>query len=222
MVRVLLVEDDVDIASPLLRALKREDYEVTHVINGRDALRAAENCEVVILDLGLPGIDGLDVCRQIRANGLSVPIIVLSARAEELDLVIGLDAGADDYVSKPFRTSELLARIRASLRRNAVASVLSFSNITIETATHIAYYLDEILILTPKEYELLAILVKNAPNVVSRELILKDVWQTDWFGASKTIDMHISTLRKKLEAAGAHKDIISTVRGVGFRCAKEL
>ncbi|MEY2634624.1 MAG: hypothetical protein RIS75_564 [Actinomycetota bacterium] len=221
MVRVLLVEDDVDIAGPLLRALKREDYEVVHVINGKDAVRAAQNCEVVILDLGLPGLDGLDVCRQLRSTGSTVPIIVLSARAEELDLIIGLDAGADDYVTKPFRTSELLARIRAAIRRSAVATVLSFDDLTVDTATHVAHYGDELLILTPKEYELLVMLVKHAPHVVTREQILKDVWQTDWFGASKTIDMHISTLRKKLEVAGSHKDLIATVRGVGFRCAKE-
>ena len=217
MVRVLLVEDDVDISAPLIRALKREQYEITHVINGREAAKASEGCDVVVLDLGLPGMDGLDVCRMIRASGSAVPIIVLSARAEELDLVIGLDAGADDYMTKPFRTSELLARIRANLRRSAVASVFVVSELTIDTATREVHCGDELLVLTPKEYEVLVLLVRNSPNVVTREQMLREVWQTDWYGASKTIDMHISTLRKKLEAAGTKRDVISTVRGVGFR-----
>ncbi|MEY3278534.1 MAG: hypothetical protein RLZZ426_1020 [Actinomycetota bacterium] len=217
MVRVLLVEDDVDISAPLIRALLREDYEISHVINGREAAKASEDCDLVVLDLGLPGMDGLDVCRMIRASGSTIPIIVLSARAEELDLVIGLDAGADDYVTKPFRTSELLARIRATLRRSAVASVLVANKLTIDTATHEVHFGDERIVLTPKEYEVLVLLVRNSPNVVTREHMLRDVWQTDWYGASKTIDMHISTLRKKLEASGANKDLISTVRGVGFR-----
>ena len=217
MARILLVEDDVDISAPLIRALNREGHEVSHVINGLDAPRASESCDVVILDLGLPGMDGLDVCRHIRASGNTVPIIFLSARAEELDLVLGLDAGADDYVTKPFRTSELLARIRAALRRSSIANVLVVSKLTIDTASHEVHFGDVQLVLTPKEYEVLLLLVRNSPNVVTRERMLREVWRTDWYGASKTVDMHISTLRKKLEISGANKDMISTVRSVGFR-----
>jgi DNA-binding response OmpR family regulator len=214
---VLLVEDDVAIATPLVRALQREHHEVAHVIDGRDVQKFSDQADVIILDLGLPGMDGLDICRALRKDGYRTPIIILSARVEEVDLIIGLDAGADDYVTKPFRTSELMARIRAVMRRMNTPEVLTVGALVVDSTTRMASFQDRPLTLTPKEFELLEMLAKHAPGLVTRETILKEVWQTDWFGASKTVDMHISTLRKKLIEAGARKELIVTVRGSGFR-----
>ncbi len=221
MARVLLVEDDEAIAAPLVRALEREKHEVTLVLNGLEVAQLATDADVIILDLGLPGKDGLNVCRELRAAESDVPIVMLSARAEEIDLIIGLDAGADDYVTKPFRTSELMARVRAALRRRAgTSSVLTIGELTVDTGTREAIFAGELLPLTPKEFDLLAAAAQQFPNVISRDQLLKAVWQTEWLGASKTIDMHISTLRRKLTDAGASKDLIATVRGSGFRLTK--
>jgi DNA-binding response OmpR family regulator len=137
---ILLAEDDVDIATPLIRALQREGHEVKHVIDGRDAEKFSEAADMLILDLGLPGRDGLDVCRNLRAAGHTLPILMLSARADELDLVIGLDAGADDYVAKPFRASELMARIRAALRRSETPQILTLGQLVLEPETRKAFF----------------------------------------------------------------------------------
>lgn len=220
MARVLLVEDDHAIAAPLVRALEREKHEVRLVEDGRQVASLVPEADVIILDLGLPGKDGLDVCREVRATEADIPIVMLSARAEEIDLIIGLDAGADDYVTKPFRTSELMARIRAALRRGVSNNAIHVGEITVDIGTREAAYAGEPLQLTPKEFDLLVAMAQQAPNVISRDQLLKSVWQTDWLGASKTIDMHISTLRRKLTDAGAPKDLIATVRGSGFRIAK--
>lgn len=220
MAKILLAEDDVDIATPLTRALQREGHEVQHVIDGRDAEKFAGTADMLILDLGLPGRDGLEVCRNLRAQGNLLPILMLSARADELDLVIGLDAGADDYVAKPFRSAELMARIRAGLRRLDKPNSITLGHLVLETEERRVFCGDQELALTPKEYELLFLLASKSPAVVSREEILREVWQTDWFGAQKTVDMHISTIRKKLQAAGANRDVISTVRGIGFRATR--
>lgn len=220
MAKVLLVEDDEAISTPLVRALEREKHEVTLVEDGRHVAALAPAADVIILDLGLPGKDGLDVCREVRSAESDVPIVMLSARAEEIDLIIGLDAGADDYVTKPFRTSELMARVRAALRRSAAATSLSLGDLVADAGTREASYSGEVLPLTPKEFDLLMAMMVQAPNVISRDQLLKSVWQTDWLGASKTIDMHISTLRRKLSDAGAPKELIATVRGSGFRITK--
>lgn len=220
MAKILLAEDDVDIATPLTRALQREGHDVLHVVDGRDAEKFADAADMLILDLGLPGKDGLDVCRNLRAHGNLLPILMLSARADELDLVIGLDAGADDYVAKPFRSAELMARIRAGLRRLEKPNAITLGHLVLETDERRVYFGDTEILLTPKEYELLLLLASKSPAVVSREEILRVVWQTDWFGAQKTVDMHISTIRKKLQAAGANRDVISTVRGIGFRATR--
>jgi DNA-binding response OmpR family regulator len=216
-----LVEDDEAIASPLVRALQREKHEVTLVDNGLAVSALAEGTDVIILDLGLPGKDGLNVCRELRAAKIDVPIVMLSARAEEIDLIIGLDAGADDYVTKPFRTSELMARVRAALRRrSAPGTSITVGDLTVDAGIRAASYAGEVLALTPKEFDLLFAMAQHFPNIISRDQLLKEVWQTDWIGASKTIDMHISTLRRKLAEAGANKDVIATVRGSGFRLTK--
>ena len=220
MARVLLVEDDEAIAAPLVRALQREKHEVEHLVDGRDVMNHIEDSDIVILDLGLPGKDGLNVCRELRASKSDIPIVMLSARAEEIDLIIGLDAGADDYVTKPFRTSELMARLRATLRRTTSTSLITLGELTIDGGTREAYISNKLLPLTPKEFDLLFVMAQQAPNIVSRDHLLRTVWQTDWLGATKTVDMHISTLRRKLVDAGANKEMIATVRGSGFRIAK--
>jgi DNA-binding response OmpR family regulator len=218
--KILLAEDDVDIATSLIRALQREGHEIKHVVDGRDAEKFADGSDMLILDLGLPGRDGLDVCRNLRASGFTSPILMLSARADELDLVIGLDAGADDYVAKPFRAAELMARIRAALRRADTPQVLTLGQLMLEPDTRKAFFGETEIIFTPKEFDLIVLLAAKSPAVVSREEILRAVWQTDWFGAQKTVDMHISSIRKKLSSVGAQREVISTVRGIGFRATR--
>lgn len=220
MAKILLAEDDPGIAEPLVRALQREGYEVDHVTDGLAVEAAIAGCDLLVLDLGLPKRDGLDVCRQLRAHDPDLPIIILSARADVLDLIIGLDAGADDYVTKPFRTSELQARIRAALRRRQKPTLQAVGQLVLDPTTHEVTFAERPIGLTPKEFALLEQLMRKSPAVVSREELLKEVWETDWQGASKTIDMHISTLRRKLTEAGARRDLITTVRGVGFRCTR--
>jgi DNA-binding response OmpR family regulator len=222
MSRVLVAEDDPDISQPLVRALGREGYEVTHVTDGPSALSQALHGQVdlLVLDLGLPGMDGLDVCRSLRSRGSTLPVLVLTARTEEPDLVVGLDAGADDYVGKPFRLAELMARVRAQLRRASGPEheMLSVGGITLDASSHRVLVDGEEVSLTPKEYELLQVLMRRAGMVVGRDDLMREVWQTEWFGATKTLDMHVSTLRRKLGDAGSR---ITTVRGVGFRLEKD-
>jgi len=221
MTRVILVEDDPAIAEPLARALGREGYDVVVHGTGRSAVEAAHQADLLVLDLGLPDMDGLDVCRSLRNQGLTVPILVLTARADEVDLVVGLDAGADDYVTKPFRLAELLARVRALLRRThgevADEDELHAQNIRIDVAAHRAFQDDRELHLTAKEFELLRVLVAAAGTVVSRETLMREVWGADPHGSTKTLDMHVSWLRRKLGDDANNPRYITTVRGMGFR-----
>jgi len=212
--RVLLVEDDRDIAEPLARALTREGYDVTAAGDGRVALNEVLDCppDLIILDIGLPGMDGLDVCRHVRDVRPQVPILMLTARDGELETVAGLDAGADDYVTKPFRLSELLARIRAMLRRSAPPE-LTAGDVRVDDASRRAWRGERELDLSPKEFDLLALLVRDAGKVVTRERIMDEVWDVNWFGSTKTLDMHMSWLRRKL----GDPPLIATVRRVGFR-----
>ncbi|MHB1064705.1 MAG: response regulator transcription factor [Georgenia sp.] len=222
MTNVLLVEDDPAIAEPLARALGREGYDVRTHGTGRGAIDDLPNgADLVVLDLGLPDMDGLDVARHIRKAGHTLPILVLTARADEVDLVVGLDAGADDYVTKPFRLAELLARVRALLRRvggdAADEDEMVAQDVRVDVAAHRAFRGARELHLTAKEFELLRVLVRDAGSVVGREILMREVWGTDPTGSTKTLDMHVSWLRRKLGDDANDPKYITTVRGMGFR-----
>ncbi|WP_045862037.1 response regulator transcription factor [Streptomyces sp. WMMB 714] len=225
MTRVLLAEDDTSISEPLARALRREGYEVEVRKDGPTALDAGlrDGIDLVVLDLGLPGMDGLEVCRRLRTEGHTFPVLVLTARADEVDTVVGLDAGADDYVTKPFRLAELLARVRALLRRGAPVEPVvppATHGVRIDVESHRVWMGEEELQLTAKEFDLLRVLVRDAGRVVTRDQLMREVWDTTWWSSTKTLDMHISWLRKKLGDDAANPRYIATVRGVGFRFEK--
>jgi DNA-binding response OmpR family regulator len=219
--RILIVEDDEAIASGLGRVLDAQGYEVRRVGGGRAALEAAADApDLVVLDLGLPDLDGLEVCRHLRAARPELTILVLTARDQELDVVAGLDAGADDYLVKPFRLSELLARIRAHLRRRAATGadgdedeVLRSGEVTVDRGARRAFVGERELALRPREFELLALLVEEAGRAVTRERLMHEVWDTAWLGSTKTLDTHVLTLRQKL----GRPEAITTLRGVGYR-----
>ncbi|WP_091452124.1 response regulator transcription factor [Actinokineospora iranica] len=217
---VLLAEDDAAIADPLSRALHREGYEVQVVGDGHRALEMAStgHPDLLVLDLGLPGLDGLDVCRRLRAAGRGIPVLMLTARADEVDFVVGLDAGADDYVAKPFRLAELLARIRALLRRQAPGAI-DVNGVRMDLAARVVTVDGTEITLANKEFELLRVLIQRAGQVVTREEILTEVWSDPELKTSKTLDMHMSWLRRKLGEGGPRSTErrIATVRGVGFR-----
>ncbi|MGU3431563.1 response regulator transcription factor [Actinomycetes bacterium M1A6_2h] len=223
MTEVLLAEDDEAIAAPLSRALGREGYTVTVEATGPLALERAlaGSFDLLILDLGLPGMDGLEVCRQVRAHSSDLAVLMLTARTDEVDFVVGLDAGADDYVGKPFRLAELMARVRALLRRRGASnedSVVEVGGIKLDPAAR-RVLVDGVEIgLANKEYELLKILLDHAGQVVPREVILQEVWGDAELRGSKTLDMHMSWLRRKIGDEGPVAERrIATVRGVGFR-----
>jgi two-component system response regulator RegX3 len=215
IVKVLVVEDDDAIAEPLVEGLRREGFDVARVATGGEALEASEP-DLFLLDLRLPDVDGLDVCRQLRERS-SVPIIVVSARGEEADRVVGLELGADDYVVKPYGLRELVARIRAVTRRldgrQAGRERLLVDGLEVDPRARRAVLNGVELALTPREFDLLALLASEPGVAFSRSRIFADVWQTRWFGSPKTIDVHVAGLRRKLGDAGW----IETVRGVGFR-----
>jgi DNA-binding response OmpR family regulator len=218
--QILLVEDDEAIASGLVRVLDSQGYGVLRLARGGQAVGAlTPETELVVLDLGLPDIDGIEVCRRLRAARPELAILILSARDQELDVVAGLDAGADDYLVKPFRLSELLARVRAHLRRHAAAEppaeaeTLLAGDVRVDVAARRAFAGEDELDLRPREFELLALLVAEAGRVVTRERLMRDVWHTEWMGSTKTLDTHVMTLRQKL----ARPDAITTLRGVGYR-----
>ncbi|KJS57987.1 response regulator transcription factor [Streptomyces rubellomurinus] len=217
--RVLLVEDDEPVAESLRRGLVRYGFEVSWVTTGAAALAEADPYDLVLLDLGLPDTDGLDVCRALRRRG-DVPIIVISARSDETDRVVGLEIGADDYVSKPFGVREVVARIRAVLRRARPAEQQAAAGpdrygprLTVDRRAARVRLDGAELPLTPKEYDLLAFLTEEPGALMSREQIMEAVWDANWFGPTKTLDVHVAALRRKLAGAVA----IEAVRGVGFR-----
>ena len=213
---VLVVEDDDSIAVPLTKGLVREGYTVDRVATGAAALAAAPS-DVVLLDLGLPDVDGFALCRELRAAS-DVPIIVVSARSDEVDRVVSLEIGADDYLVKPFGFRELVARIRAVTRRSRprtddAAAVTTVGPLVIDRRTRRVTVDDEVIVLTAKEFDVLAYLAEDVGAVVPRQRILESVWDAHWYGPTKTLDVHVASLRKKL----GKPDWIQTVRGVGFR-----
>ena len=233
--RVLIVEDDDAIARPLAKGLEREGLDVDRVETGTDALdhSATGDFDVVLLDLGLPDRDGFDVCRELRARS-DVPIIVVTARSEEVDRVVGLELGADDYIVKPFGFRELLARIRAVARRRAPVStplgddvafgngtghggehgsVVEVGTLTVDRRTRRVTVDGNPVALTPKEFDLLAFLADDAGAVRPRQELLENVWDPHWYGPTKTLDVHVAAVRRKL----GDPSVIETVRGVGFR-----
>jgi DNA-binding response OmpR family regulator len=217
--RLLLVEDEAAIADPLVEGLEREGYDVQLARTGAEALAVTDSPDLVLLDLGLPDIDGTDVCRRLRARG-ATPIIVLSARGEELDRVLLLELGADDYVVKPFGFRELVARIRAVHRRSGTGngsgperSVQVIGPVRIDHRGRRVDVDGDEVVLTPKEFDLLARLAHDPGAVVRREQIIEEVWDTNFWGSTKTLDVHVASLRKKLGDASR----IATIRGVGYR-----
>ncbi len=227
---VLLVEDDSRISEPLVRVLCAEDLDVAHVDAGQAALDsvAAGLPDLVLLDLTLPDLDGLDVCRRLRADHPGLPIIMLTARSEEMDVIVGLGAGADDYVAKPFRLAELVARINARLRvaEHAVATSVNTAPLT---GAHIELhppsrrcFVSELEIdLTSKEFDILHLLMTQPGQTVTRDDIMSAVWGPNWWGSTRTLDTHVSTLRKKILDRTDPPSKIVTVRGVGFRFEPE-
>jgi DNA-binding response OmpR family regulator len=230
MPHLLLLEDDADIRLGLEQHLKREGFSLSSFENGRDALKCirqsaagqSTRLDVALLDLTLPDIDGLDVLRAIRSDSQyrSLPVVLVTARNEEIDRVLGLELGADDYISKPFSTRELVARIRAILRRAAFidqsdkSQQLRFGPIALDLDMHIARVDAEVLDLTRREFELLAYFLQNPRRVLSREKILQQVWGLEYLGESRTIDAHVRRVRAKL---GESASLIETVVGVGYR-----
>ena len=216
--RVLIVEDDIDIADVLRRSLRNEGYEVRTSADGIEALDVAAGFvpDLVVLDLGLPGLDGVEVCRRLRSDG-DVPILMLTARAETEDRVTGLDSGADDYLVKPFERQELLARIRALLRRRPPRGTASLSvgDLQLNPDTREVRRGEREIELTNREFELLEFLMRNERLVVSRERLLDEVWGYDPMAATNTIDVFISNLRRKLEAGGESR-LLHTKRGAGY------
>jgi DNA-binding response OmpR family regulator len=216
-----LVEDDTGIAMPLVRALEREGFEVAHLTSGLEAIEPSiwGGADLLLLDLTLPDLDGLEVCRRIRAQSATIPIVMLTARRSEIDIVTGFDAGADDYLGKPFSLAELLARVRARLRLGPsdVTPVVQSSGVTIDQAAHRVFIDGREIELTPKEYDLLVLLVSEAGRVVSRRRIMREIWNEQLQSNARTLDMHVSALRRKLDDDPAAPRYIATVRGVGLR-----
>ena len=223
---VLLVEDERSIAEPFANALQRAGFRTTVAETATEAISqfAARGADVILLDLALPDGDGRDVCRRIRRDS-SVPIIMVTASGTVTDRVVGLELGADDYVVKPFSTGEVIARIRAVLRRGRAASARRRSADGAGPADHSgarrAWRGDDELELTRKEFDLLVRLARDAGRVVTRESLMSDVWDMNWFGSTKTLDVHIGWLRRKLEDDPADPSYIRTVRGVGFCLAAQ-
>ncbi len=234
--KILIVEDEAVLLETLRYNLARQGYDVATAADGRLALEVArrEDPDLILLDVMLPGLDGLEVCRILRQE-MSVPILMLTARTEEVDRVVGLEVGADDYISKPFSMRELLARVKAALRRVRLTReetsaagqeagaglpapvVLSFDDLNIDTGRGEVLLAGRALALKPKEYELLLFLARHRGMVLSRDLILQRVWGWDFVGGSRTVDVHVRWLREKIEDNPAGPTRIVTVRGMGYR-----
>ena len=224
MTRILLVEDEPDLADPLAYLLRREGYEVEISEDGPGALEAfrARGADIILLDLMLPGMPGTEVCRQVRqASG--VPIIMLTAKDSEVDIVVGLELGADDYITKPYSSRELLARMRAVLRRVVQAEaevderVLEGGRVTLDIDRHTVAVDGSEINMPLKEFELLEVLMRNAGRVLTRGQLIDRVWGSDYFGDTKTLDVHIKRIRSRIEQNPGDPAMLVTVRGLGYR-----
>lgn len=223
MTKILVVEDEKALSDPLAYLLRREGYEVAVVDNGPAALAAVSSSmpDLILLDLMLPGLSGTEVAREVRTKS-TVPIIMLTAKDSEVDIVVGLELGADDYVTKPYSSRELLARIKAVLRRKDVSlesgdAVIEYHGIVLDSEKHQLTVRGTPVSLPLKEFELLELLMMNAGRVLTRGQIIDRVWGSDYFGDTKTLDVHIKRLRSKIEVSPSEPTVIVTVRGLGYR-----
>lgn len=220
--RILIVDDEQSITDFVSYSLMKEGFKVDVASDGEEALEAAmhKNYDLFVLDIMLPGMDGYELCRRIRSRS-TAPVLFLSARDTELDKVVGLEIGGDDYLAKPFGVRELIARVRALLRRGSMETpenaALTAAGITLDEDRHAAFGEDGPIDLTPREFELLAALMKKAGKVVTREDLLREAWGWEFITETKTVDTHIKRLRDKVSAAGFDPSIIETVRGYGYR-----
>lgn len=224
--RILVVDDEPSITEFVSYNLRKEGYEVSVAENGDDALALAKThpFDLVVLDVMLPGIDGYEVCRRLRVES-SVPVLFLSARDTELDKVVGLEIGGDDYLAKPFGVRELQARVKALLRRvptgvrepGVVGERIEIAGISLDEPSHVAQADGRLIDLTPREFELLACLMRHGGKVLSRDQLLREAWGWEYLVETKTVDTHVKRLRDKLEAAGVDPAMVETVRGYGYR-----
>ena len=223
--KILVVDDEEHILELISFNLTNNGYKVIKANNGIDAVRLAieEKPKLILLDLMIPGKDGYDVCREVRSNSeiRNIPIIMLTAKSEELDKILGLELGADDYITKPFSVRELLARVKAVLRRFSVvepeSSVLVFGNLKEKYEKREIHVKDKKLDLTLKEFELLEILIRNKGKILTRDTLLDKIWGYEYIGETRTVDVHIRYLRKKVEEDDKNPKLIETIRGVGYR-----
>lgn len=228
MTRVLLVEDEPDLAEPLAYLLRREGYEVEIAEDGPAAVAAFEErgCDIVLLDLMLPGMPGTEVCRRIRQTS-AVPIVMVTAKDSEVDIVVGLELGADDYVTKPYSARELLARMRAVLRRTSEPEVdledhvLTGGRVTLDIDRHSVSVDGSEISMPLKEFELLEVLMRNSGRVLTRGQLIDRVWGSDYFGDTKTLDVHIKRIRSRIERTPSEPTMLVTVRGLGYRFEAE-
>lgn len=217
--KILIADDEKNITDIIAYNLEKENYNIISAYDGQQALNlfASENVDLVLLDIMMPKYNGFDVCKKIRETS-QVPIIMLTARAEEIDKVLGLELGADDYITKPFSVNELIARVKANLRRteNSEPDIISFGKIKIDFNRYEVFCGDKIISLTPKEFDLLKFLAMNANKVFNREELLNKVWSYEYFGDARTVDVTVRRLRIKIEETPDEPKFILTKRGVGY------
>lgn len=229
--KILIVDDEEHIVELIRFNLENNGYKTITASNGIEAIDMAKNFmpKVILLDLMLPGMDGYDICKHLRNNDLTknIPVIMITARGEEIDKILGLELGADDYITKPFSVRELVARVKALIRRTNVSidtnsSTYSFGNLTIDFEKHDLIKDGKKLDLTLKEFELLEILIKNKGRVITRDILLDKIWGYEYIGETRTVDVHIRHLRKKIEVDDKLPKYIETVRGIGYRFNDEI